>query len=108
MNRIVKDCESARRLKAVIHYRLHSSELTDVTSSLPRSANVPTYGITTASTYSLAQQFLNDGLSGYLECLNSAVYREMCRRSLMRKGDLRAAVRQGAERDPGPSDATHI
>jgi len=30
---------------------------------------------TTASTYSPAQQSLNDGLSGYLECLNAAVYR---------------------------------
>ena len=53
----------------IIHHRLHSSKLPGVTASSSFTA------CTTASTHSPAYQSLNDGLSGYLECLNAAVYR---------------------------------
>jgi hypothetical protein len=77
LNRVLKDYGSARRLKAVLSTIASTHRSYPVLR--PRAylavLTCSFTACTTASTHSPAYQSLNDGLSGYLECLNTAVYR---------------------------------
>ena len=77
LNRVLKDYGSARRLKAVLSTIASTHRSYPVLR--PRAylavLTCSFTACTTTSTHSPAYQPLNDGLSGYLECLNAAVYR---------------------------------